>query len=209
MSFSPDGRSLAVGNEDFQVELWDIASRTKITLPVVSRTSQVWATQFSPNGRLLAVRRRSEIELWDNMRLTLKTRIKVGGLLEKPIAFSPDSRMLAISSENAGVTLYDTASHSKSKILKGHNGEVTSIAFSPDGKRLATASQDRTAKLWDLASNRTLLTLSGHSVGLNSVAFSSDGRTLVTGDDSGVVRLWHAAMSKEVAEKEPSRAAIQ
>lgn len=208
VAFSPDGRSLAVGNDSRHVALWDISMRKKITtLPQVGSVSQVWAIQFSPNGRLLAIRRRSEVELWDNTRGTLITRIQFGGRLERPIVFSPDSRVLAISTENAGVTLYDTLSLNK-LILKGHNDEVTSIAFSPDGKRLATASQDRTAKLWDLASNRTLLTLSGHSVGLNSVAFSSDGRTLVTGDYSRVIRLWHAATSEEVAGKEGPRGAI-
>ena len=60
------------------------------------------------------------------------------------VAFSTDSKQVAVACEDSAVRLYDAQSGELVKTMTIHNGPVGEIAFSPDGKRIATASADRT-----------------------------------------------------------------
>jgi len=108
------------------------------------------------------------------------------------VAFSPDGKMLASTSEYGAVILWDVASRTPlGEPLKRHRADVLSVAFSPDGKTLASASQDRIVVLWDVASRKPLgEPLMGHEGGVPSVAFSPDGRTLASGSFDKTVILW-------------------
>src|SRR5437588_12758034 len=61
--------------------------------------------------------------------------------------------MLASTSREFTVKLWDLESRQTFGDLQGHTGNLTNIAFSPDGKLLATASEDITVRLWDVDSH--------------------------------------------------------
>jgi WD40 repeat protein len=66
------------------------------------------------------------------------------------VAFSPDGRLLASTSFDHTVRLWDVATRRPFQPLQGHTERVVGAAFSPDGKLLASASWDKTVLLWDL-----------------------------------------------------------
>ena len=114
------------------------------------------------------------------------------------VAFSPDGRLLAASSQGGG--LYDPPVDGD-LLVAWHLPErsvawrlalplgQSQVAFSPDGKLLAVASYDKSVRLVDAATGKLVSTYTEHSTGVSSVAFSPDG-TLVASGAYAEVRVW-------------------
>ncbi|AEH08067.1 MULTISPECIES: WD40 repeat domain-containing serine/threonine protein kinase [Protofrankia] len=117
------------------------------------------------------------------------------------VLFSPNQRVLASSSRDGTVRLWDVTDRSQPRLLgrplTGPTDGVTSVAFSPDGHTLAGSSWDRTIWLWDVtdpsAPRLSAGPVSGHRDAVTSVAFSPDGKVLASGSNDGTVRLWDVA----------------
>ena len=111
---------------------------------------------------------------------------------------SPDGKLLATTSGDRTVRLWDTATGDKrGEPLTGHTDSVLGVAFSPDGKLLATTSADQTLRLWDTATGKPHgERLTGHTDTVNRVAFSPDGALLATASSDRTLRLWDTATGK-------------
>ncbi len=105
------------------------------------------------------------------------------------IAFSPDGKTIASSSDDHTIKLWNLEGK-ELLTLTGHSNRVMSVTFSPDGKAIASGSGDRTIKLWNLE-GKELLTLTGHSNWVNSIAFSPDGKTIVSSSGDRTIKLWN------------------
>ena len=116
------------------------------------------------------------------------------------VAFSPDSRTLAIGGSAGGVKLLDATSGRLLRTLDWQYPWPDRMAFSPDGRQLALAnggdSNDHLA-VWDLASGRLLHSFAGYSGwGVYGMAFSPDGQMLAVVKGSGALRVWNLTSEK-------------
>jgi len=103
---------------------------------------------------------------------------------------SPDAHILASSSDDQTVKLWDWSTGECLRTLQGHRSWICSVAFSPEGSTLASGSVDRTVKLW-VSSGQCLRTLQDIAR-VWAVAFSPDGHILASSSDEQIVRLWDA-----------------
>ncbi|MFK0730874.1 MAG: protein kinase [Gloeotrichia echinulata GP01] len=198
LAISPDGNTLASGDDDKIMRLWDLNSKKLLTSPR-GHTQAVKSVAFSPDGQTLATGSDDQtIKLWN-----LNTFLEIFTLLGhtnavKSVAFSPDGQILASGSWDKTVKLWDVNTSQEICTLTGHQLQVSSVAFSPQGELLASASFDRTIRLWQLPArelkNRldcTLLgTFSGHTRTVLTIAFSPDGKILASGSDDNTIKLW-------------------
>jgi GTPase SAR1 family protein len=115
-----------------------------------------------------------------------------------PIAWSPQSPVLAFPSADHSIGLWDVETGRCLRQLKGHKDKVFALAFDGSGRRLATAGDDKTIRIWDPNTGENLHCLRGHTDTIWSVAFDPTGVVLASASDDRTVRLWNATSGKPV-----------
>lgn len=194
ISFSADGKFLAVANMDGTPKIWNMATRNKI-LTLSGQDQIMKGIAFSPDGKLLATGGDAgTVFIWDAESGDILTSYPLGGIIHA-VAFSLDGR-LAAASEDGFAKVWDLRSNQESINLPRQSGYY-SLTFLPDG-RLVTAGQDGTARVWDSTTGVELLTLAGHQSTVVDVTASPDGDHVATSGYDGTVKIWETVPGHEL-----------
>jgi WD40 repeat protein/tRNA A-37 threonylcarbamoyl transferase component Bud32 len=220
LAFRPDGRLLASAGGDDTIRIWD-AGTGALRRTIRTEGHYPRSIAYAPDGRLLATgsgyrvdeygpgeAHAGTVKLWDveTGREIRSFRGHTQHVLG--VAFSPDGRRLASASgawrthdaferRPGEIKIWDVASGTEIRTLKGHNGAVTGVAFSPDGNRLASSGGDRTLKIWDPSTGRQVVSASGHRDWISGLAFGPAGDWVATSSHDGTVRVWDALSGQE------------
>jgi WD40 repeat protein len=198
MAFSPDSRTLIVEMEDSGLCCWQTATGKKLQTPGYSWSS---SATFSPDGKMLAAvikDKGSDIaHLWSWPECKELLKIDLTNVVFAVLAFSPDSKVVAIGGEES-IRLLDPRTGKEFRRLGGHKTRVLDLSFSPDGSLLASAGEDGVVTVWEVraTNNPRLLTGVGHR--LLKVAMANGGRTLLTLGPDGALTLWDGRSGRRV-----------
>jgi serine/threonine protein kinase/WD40 repeat protein len=151
IALSPDGQWVATGRDDGNggdIRIWRASDGQLVKSFGIAQGMRVG---FSPNGDWLVGNDRSRYYFW-----------RVGSWEEGPqcrvpyafgeLAFSPNSRLMALERGDGAVRLVETATGRELAVLEDpQQGRSSQATFSPDGTRLLLTNKDHTLlRLWDL-----------------------------------------------------------
>jgi sugar lactone lactonase YvrE len=211
--FSAGGNTLAAGNTDGSIYLWDVRTKTHTATLKGPTSRAINSAAFSPDGATLAAGSADgNTYLWDVPAKTLTATLKSPtSQAINSAAFSPDGTTLAAGSADGNTYLWDVPAKTLTATLKSPTSQgINSAAFSPDGTTLAAGSADGSIYLWDVSAKTLTATLKGPTGrAVNSAAFSPDGKTLAAANADGNTYLWDVpANSLTYAVPDPDKGAV-
>jgi WD40 repeat protein len=203
LDFSPDGRSLVIGQLDGMIRVIDLDTGRE-SLKFRGHREAVTAVAWSPNASILASGSGifgGPIRLWE------ANSGKLIGVLEghtswitHGLTFSADGRRLYSASADQTIRIWDVDRQLPLVTLHGSSDEVYGLALSPDGTTLASGSKDGVVALWSALPHSkeeqpgVLSMASGYRV---RPAFAPDSRVLALPRE-GMVHLHELPALREI-----------
>jgi WD40 repeat protein len=182
LSFSPDGRMLASGSNDYTVKLWNLEGRQFQT----SENSSIKNVSFSPNGQIIAsTSDKNRVQLWqsDSKKLLLLSTLPGSN---SAVSFSKDSQIFASASEDSMVQLRGR----DGTVVNTLEGKFIDGSFSPDGKIIALISNNNYSVSLFENDGKPISTLTGHKDTVYKISFSRDGETIATASKDKTIKIW-------------------
>jgi len=115
------------------------------------------------------------------------------------VKFSPDGSIVASSSSDRTIKLWDVESGELIRTLTGHKQHVGCISFSPDGQTLASGCSDGTIKFWNVATGVETYSIAVNSNKINTIDYHPDGNILAFNIDN-IIKLWDVNSNLEIGE---------
>ncbi len=199
LAFSPDGKTLAIGDAAGSVSLWNPSGPAQPIQLVPVSGSQVESIAFNPAGTTVAAGDASgDVRLWDVGSRKLAGEFAVPDATGvNTLAFSPDGTMLATGDYYGNAYLWQAATTTEIRSLPVPGSGVLTVAFSPNGSTLATASLNGSTYLWNTSTGEMTgppLPDPDSNPGIprhvEALAFSPDGTELATGDYNEYTYVW-------------------
>jgi WD40 repeat protein/serine/threonine protein kinase len=152
---------------------------------------------FSPNGRWLAsCWNRSDgvvIKVWNTDDWSSYAELPVADGMLFTLAWSPDSRSLAVGGDEANIQIFDVRAKELSVTLERyHDRRIIDLAWHPDNERLASCSEDFTIVISQPFIFETFDRLRGHLGTVQYIDWSADGKRLISvGSKDYEYRIWN------------------
>jgi WD40 repeat protein len=218
LTFSPDGRTLAVAAEDCGIVLWDVLHGEPRGC-LRGHTDRIPTLAWLPDGRhLISAGWDAAARVWDTAAgRSIALLDKHAGQIQA-LALTRDGQRLACADSANAVHLWDMESYRTLAVRRDPLGEVRSLAFSPDGRCLAFGGGDRVIHIqdthasivdggWWMVDGSTLPPSTIHHPpstieARTCLAVVSAGRRLASLDAGTPLRVWDTTTTETVLELE-------
>jgi WD40 repeat protein/serine/threonine protein kinase/tetratricopeptide (TPR) repeat protein len=153
VSFSPDGRRIAVAGDLGEVEVWDLSQPPSVATPSaqIRDRGRVSRVRFSPDGlRLLTVGVDYSASVWELATRELVTAPMRHRDAVNDADFSPDGRLVVTASADSTARVWDASTGEPLTPPLLHPLPVTSAAFTRDSRHVVTTC-GHLVRVWNLA----------------------------------------------------------
>ncbi|KXH33074.1 hypothetical protein CSIM01_05209 [Colletotrichum simmondsii] len=160
----------------------------------------IYGVEYSPDGKWLALGSyypHDVVMIWNAVTGAFKKSLSSGSKVRFPsdpsegsISFSPDSLLLASSSTDGKIKVWDMTKGVCIKTLESHrNLVVYSIAFSADGQWLVSSTYS-SIEIWDVELETPVRAYKDYGYGLGIIALSNDGQRLFSTSSENTIKVW-------------------
>ncbi len=207
LAFSPLGDALATEGRD-GVTLWPLKDKAP---PVILEESPRLRfgenkIKYSPDGKFIILARNGNpteagftMGLWEaqsGKEVAMLPRGTEGDFHDGVISsmsFNREGSLLATSSWDHSVRLWDFEKGTLRRTFLGHRGEVWSVALPPVGEVIATGSKDGEVRIWPINRSSRHELIEGNWTPLG---FSPDSKTITAHDRKGTLATIDIASGK-------------
>ncbi len=209
-TFLPGDKIVVVGNRNGELELYDIASSTRIDT-VKAHEGPIWTLHVHPDGRSMATGSADKSakfysfeviqeEIPGTKRTTPRFKLAHTRTLKisddiLSLRFSPDSRLIALSLLDNTVKVFFVDSLKLFLNLYGHKLPVLSMDISYDSKLIVTCSADKNVRLWGLDFGDCHKAFFAHQDSIMHVAFvphnqDGNGHHFFSASKDRLIKYW-------------------
>jgi WD40 repeat protein len=209
LDISPDGRKIAIGLTNGQVQLWDVATANRELTLLAHSSNPVSNAVFSPDSSKLLTSGNGVgnylLQLWD-----VETGEKIREFPEliepQPGIFSPDGQYVIAGGRptDPRAVMWDAETGEEIRIfldLSDTSGytHVQAFAFSPDGRYVLIGSAIGTTWLFEVETGIELRQFKRNPSYTTTVDFSPDGRQILIAG-GGIARIWSTDYRDSIAD---------
>lgn len=210
IAYSPDGKTVASGNDKGLVKIWDTTTGNLIQTISGHQSSRIYAASYPHDNDIITIGVESEIQFWNVQTCELEKTIPDPRNGVFSVKYSPDKKLLASGGGSKKARLWDPQNGRFLGSFVGHKNEIYVVDFSPDASMLASAggqkrrrpelkkgsNYDNSVCIWEIRSGELYLigdrlaAFTEHTDWVNTVVFSPDGETLASGSQDKTIQLW-------------------
>jgi WD40 repeat protein len=205
MSFSPDGKRLAVCGGDVMVA-WDLEKDKELGRYKFYYTSSATYLSFADKGNSVVMNGEEGFVVYDLETQKRRLNVKLEKFEGRAVIASPDSKWVVVSGGYCPAIFYDAKTGKKDFALENGHWPVQHLAFTPDGKYLITLSEytprpritsdEFNYIVWDVATKKRVATMKTNR-GAKALAMAPDGKTLATTLGDETIEFWEIKTGKK------------
>jgi WD40 repeat protein len=214
-AFSPDSKYLYYASNNGPVRKYAL-NDFSLLKTFEEKAEDLKGFAISPDGKNIARATETDVTIWNELSgdSVSGTNVEEKGELHE-IAFTANSKLLAIASDDNTMFTWNSDQHKKSQIFTGYLNQrdqgglnydpnfywqsaiakyvrlKNSLLISNDGKTLIKGKFGTKVKRWDIATGKTVMEYVGHKKAALCYELSKDGSRLLTGGGDGKIILWN------------------
>lgn len=191
LEVSPNGRWLACGTGDSDIQLFDVNSINQGPITLKGHAGWVLSLSFSSDERkLFSSSRDKSVMVWDLSSFS-GTKIIQNDEPVRVIEVSPSGNKIAGGTDDGRVMTWNLDGSAANTIYTGNGNTIYTLSYNNRGNLIAIGDKGGSLKLINASGGSIQRNFSGHKARILDVDFSPNGKFLGSSSYDGTVRIWN------------------